>query len=242
MADNAQTLDALVTKTEGTTTDRKGVNRRVFQQIIMDMGFQPLSGSFQTGATITARNQTLYDEVSHVFYSWGGALPKVVAAGATPATSGGIGAGAWVDRTDLTLRNELSNSILLLAPMGDDSSDYLETMLSYGGEIRLGKTGAYKISRRININVTKDTNYSKMQKFFNHSNLLGFVLSLVFGLFVGTVSAYSNAELKEDPDLALHIAETRVSLTLSDAQKQTLCTNIEKSLPVLESGSESQAL
>mgnify|MGYP000358354016 FL=1 len=64
MADNAQTFDALVTKTEGTTTDRLGRTRRVFQQIIMDMGFQPLSGSFQTGATITARNQTLYDEVS----------------------------------------------------------------------------------------------------------------------------------------------------------------------------------
>ena len=75
MADNAQTFDALVTKTDGTTTDRKGVNRRVFQQIIMDMGFQPLACSFQTGATITARNQTLYDEVSHVFYAWGGTIP-----------------------------------------------------------------------------------------------------------------------------------------------------------------------
>ena len=40
-------------------------------------------------------------------YSWAGAFPKFVAAGATPATSGGIGAGAWVDRTDVTLRGEL---------------------------------------------------------------------------------------------------------------------------------------
>ena len=108
MADNAQTFDALVTKTEGTTTDRLGVTRRVFQQILMDMGFQPLSGSFQTGATITARNQTLYDEVSHVFYSWGGTIPKTVPAGSTPATSGGIGAGAWVDRTDLMLRSDIN--------------------------------------------------------------------------------------------------------------------------------------
>lgn len=107
MADNAQTFDALVTKTEGTTTDRKGVNRRVFQQIIMDMGFQPLSGSFQTGATITARNQTLYDEVSHVFYAWGGALPKVVPSGSTPATAGGIGISAWSDKTDLMLRESV---------------------------------------------------------------------------------------------------------------------------------------
>ena len=109
MADNAQTFDALVTKTEGTTTDRLGRTRRVFQQILMDMGFQPLAGSFQTGATITARNQTLYDEVSHVFYAWGGALPKIVPAGSTPATSGGIGVGAWSDKTDLTLRMSLKN-------------------------------------------------------------------------------------------------------------------------------------
>lgn len=110
MTDNAQTFDALVTKTEGTTTDRLGNTRRVFQQILMDMGFQPLSGSFQTGATITARNQTLYDEVSHVFYAWGGTIPVggyIVQAGSTPATSGGIGAGAWSDKTDLMLRGEL---------------------------------------------------------------------------------------------------------------------------------------
>lgn len=108
MSDNGKVLDILVTQTEGTTTDRLGNTRRVFQQILMDMGFQPLSGSFQTGATITARNQTLYDEVSHVFYAWGGALPKVVGAGSTPATSGGIGAGLWSDKTDLKLRGELA--------------------------------------------------------------------------------------------------------------------------------------
>jgi hypothetical protein len=39
-------------------------------------------------------------------YSWAGTFPKVVPAGSTPATSGGIGAGAWVDRTDVTLRGD----------------------------------------------------------------------------------------------------------------------------------------
>lgn len=121
MADNAQTFDALVTKTDGTTTDRSGITRRVFQQILMDMGFQPLAGSFQTGATITARNQTLYDEVSHVFYAWGGTIPVggyVVPAGSTPATAGGVGVGAWSDKTDLMVRSELS------AIDGDSSTGY----------------------------------------------------------------------------------------------------------------------
>lgn len=117
MADNAQTFDALVTQTEGTTTDRLGNTRRVFQQILMDMGFQPLAGSFQTGAKITARNQTLYDEVSHVFYAWGGVIPVggyIIPAGSTPETAGGVSVGAWTDKTDLTLRGNL------LLPSGAD--------------------------------------------------------------------------------------------------------------------------
>jgi len=110
MSDNGKVLDILVTQTEGTTTDRLGRTRRVFQQILMDMGFQPLSGSFQTGATITARNQALYDEVSQVFYVWGGTIPVggyIVLVGSTPATAGGVGVGAWSDKTDLMLRSEL---------------------------------------------------------------------------------------------------------------------------------------
>lgn len=107
MADNAQVFDGLVTKTSGTVTDRLGNTRRVFQQIVTDMGFNPVSGSFQAGATITEYNQCLLDASTGTFYSWSGALPKVVAAGSTPATAGGVGALLWVDRTDLMLRNEL---------------------------------------------------------------------------------------------------------------------------------------
>jgi len=101
MADNAQVFDGLVTKTSGTVTDRLGNVRRPFQQIVTDMGFNPVSGSFQAGATITEYNQCLVDTSTGTFYSWNGTLPKVVSAGSTPATSGGIGALLWVDRTDL---------------------------------------------------------------------------------------------------------------------------------------------
>ena len=71
-------------------------------------------GSFTTGATLTDMRQVLVWEASQGGdghdYGWAGAFPKVVAAGATPATSGGIGAGAWVDRTDVVLRSELAGS------------------------------------------------------------------------------------------------------------------------------------
>ena len=68
-------------------------------------------GSFTTGATLTDMRQVLIWEVSQGGdgheYGWTGTFPKVVSAGTTPATSGGIGAGAWVDRTDVTLRDEV---------------------------------------------------------------------------------------------------------------------------------------
>ena len=71
-------------------------------------------GSFTTGATLSDMRQVLVWEVSQGGdgheYSWAGTFPKVVAAGATPATSGGIGAGAWVDRTDVVLRDQLAES------------------------------------------------------------------------------------------------------------------------------------
>lgn len=64
---------------------------------------------FSTGYTITDSRQLLFYPTSQTYYQWNGTLPKVVAAGATPATSGGIGAGAWVDRTDVTLRSDLAS-------------------------------------------------------------------------------------------------------------------------------------
>jgi len=110
MSDNAQVFDGLVTKTSGTVIDRLGNTRRSFQQVVMDMGFNPVAGSFQSGATVTEYNQCLLDESTGTFYSWNGSLPKVVSAGSTPATAGGIGALLWVDRTDLMLRTELATT------------------------------------------------------------------------------------------------------------------------------------
>ena len=61
-------------------------------------------GSFLLGATVTTTDDVVFYETDGKYY---GTLPKVVPAGSTPETSGGIGAGAWVDRTDETLRGEL---------------------------------------------------------------------------------------------------------------------------------------
>ena len=82
-----------------------------FDRRLAGMAFTRV-GTFAAGATLTDMRQTLLWEVSQGGdgheYGWSGSFPKVVSAGTTPATSGGIGAGAWVDRTDETLRSDIN--------------------------------------------------------------------------------------------------------------------------------------
>lgn len=63
-------------------------------------------GSFLLGATVTNVGDVVFYETDGKYYGWGGTLPKVVAAGSTPTTSGGVGAGLWSDKTGLMLRAE----------------------------------------------------------------------------------------------------------------------------------------
>lgn len=64
-----------------------------------------LPGSFDSGVTLNVKNELLtYTDGK---YRWNGALPKTVAAGSTPATTGGVGIGAWVSVGDVSLRNQL---------------------------------------------------------------------------------------------------------------------------------------
>lgn len=67
------------------------------------------AGSFEDGATLTARNEVLYYLAEQTYYRWDGALPKTVPSASTPASTGGVGVGAWVDVGDATLRSELSD-------------------------------------------------------------------------------------------------------------------------------------
>ena len=140
--DNTENMDYLENSTtELTHPDRLGTVRKTrhgmevehdaqmqsfendFDGRLAGMAFTRV-GSFTEGATLTDMRQVLIWEVSQGGdgheYGWSGAFPKVVAASSTPATSGGIGAGAWVDRTDVTLRSELSTDSgpLTITPSG----------------------------------------------------------------------------------------------------------------------------
>ena len=104
--DNSENFDVALNSTAETWSDRLGNTRDTFEGALSKLSFYRV-GTFAAGYTLTNMRQTL--EYDGHEYSWAGAFPKVVAAGATPATSGGIGAGAWVDRTDVTLRSDLAS-------------------------------------------------------------------------------------------------------------------------------------
>ena len=84
--------------------------RATAKRLAAEAGYTLVDGSFEKGAVVTTMNDVVFYETDGKYYGWGGTLPKTVGAGSTPATSGGIGAGAWVDRTDVVLRDQLAES------------------------------------------------------------------------------------------------------------------------------------
>lgn len=101
---NAQ-AEALAARTKMLRTEVIEALRRSYAEA----GYNLVDGSFEAGGALTNANDVLLHEASGRVYSWGGVLPKAVTAGSTPATSGGLGANAWIPRTDATLRNELKS-------------------------------------------------------------------------------------------------------------------------------------
>ena len=116
-------------------------------------------GSFTAGATLTDMRQVLVWEASQGGdgheYGWTGSFSpsgKVVIAGSNPETTGGIGAGAWVDRTDVALRSELLSSVLTTREDAFSLRDII-SVADYGAiadydiatkEINSNSTGAFK--------------------------------------------------------------------------------------------------
>lgn len=77
------------------------------KRLAAEAGYNMVSGSFYFSGTLDSTDDVFFYEGDGKYYSWSGSFPKVIAAGSTPETTGGIGAGAWIDRTDSLLRSEL---------------------------------------------------------------------------------------------------------------------------------------
>jgi hypothetical protein len=110
------------------------------KRLAAEAGYNIVSGSFYFGGTLDSVDDVLFYEGDGKYYSWTGSFPKVVAAGSTPATSGGVGAGAWVDRTDDSLRDELEPRI---ETSEKNIEDLEERLLGVGAKIYRGSNGQY---------------------------------------------------------------------------------------------------
>lgn len=66
-----------------------------------------LVDSFELGATLTQRDQALRHAADGKLYRWAGLLPKVVPTDSTPTNSGGISDTAWLEVSDIALRQEI---------------------------------------------------------------------------------------------------------------------------------------
>ncbi len=153
---NAGKIDEFVTSLELKYIDRFGGQhytieglRWLIQQAISSMGWV-LIDSFQDGADITLPNQALRDEVSGEYYRWDGPLPKHVDAGSTPASSGGIGGGAWVGVGDASLRAYLA-TVAGAASIGLQPGGNLQQAITWVTPEQFGAIGdgiAHPLSER----------------------------------------------------------------------------------------------
>jgi len=86
------------------TNQVTGQKQKTMPAILRDIGFEPASFDFTSGGTLTAtdRGKVVYDPVSMTWYSWSGALPKVIPAGTDPTADAN-----WKPKTDPDLRGDV---------------------------------------------------------------------------------------------------------------------------------------
>lgn len=115
---NAQNFDIAVNSiTEAIWKDRFGKDRLSWYgieslalQSMLNYGYITTK-SFELGATLLTPNAVLQWESNGEFYRWDGdwSQPKVVPAGSTPESTGGIGKNGWVGVGDAALRSDIAS-------------------------------------------------------------------------------------------------------------------------------------
>ena len=84
--------------------------RELWRRSLTEVGLTLVDGSFEEGATANSATDVVWHIAGEQCYMWEGELPKIVSAGSTPSTTGGIGLGKWDSVGDTSLRTELSKS------------------------------------------------------------------------------------------------------------------------------------
>ncbi|WP_233496290.1 hypothetical protein [Pantoea sp. 3_1284] len=153
---NAGKIDEFVTSLALRYTDRFGYQhytieglRQLAEEAISGFGWI-LKESFEDGATLTLPNEALLWRSNGEYYRWSGALPKIVPAGSTPESSGGIGKGAWIGIGDAALKTMLASSAGA-SMIGMASGGTLQQIIHYVTPEQFGAIGdgkAHPLSER----------------------------------------------------------------------------------------------
>ena len=103
-----------------------------------EAGLNLVAGSFEEGGVLTSSTDVLLHKESKSIYAWSGSFPvggKVVAAGSTPTP---LGVGGWIDRGDVTLRNQINTDFPEdFGAAGDSITDDTSAIASSIGTVYL---------------------------------------------------------------------------------------------------------
>lgn len=107
----------------------------LWKRSAVEAGLNLVAGSFEEGGVLTSSTDVLLHRESKSIYGWAGSFApdgKVVTAGSTPETTGGVGAGAWVDRTQDTLRSDLSGG----GSLGSEYKTIIVDLPPFNGDLK----------------------------------------------------------------------------------------------------------
>lgn len=148
---NSGLVDQVVTSSNHFYVDRFGVEHytidginHLSKQAMLNYGYIT-KRSFESGNTIINPNDVLLWESNGEYYRWDGELPKVVSAGSTPESAGGIGDSKWKSIGDSSLRNDIEKykynnegASIYFVPnviVDDLSIDNRDPIYSFGNDI-----------------------------------------------------------------------------------------------------------
>lgn len=97
--------------------------REALRRSCAEAGLTLVAGSFEEGATVTLKTEVVWQQATGKVFAWFQDGVKTVGAGSTPETTGGVAVGAWVDRTDVTLRDELRGIVKTFNSVSDMVAD-----------------------------------------------------------------------------------------------------------------------
>lgn len=87
----------------------KDNDREQWRRTLAEAGLTLVDGSFEEGATLGSATDAVWYIAGAQCYTWGSGFPKGVPPKATPASTGGIGLGAWASVGDASLRSNLAS-------------------------------------------------------------------------------------------------------------------------------------